>query len=159
MKKVIFVIMLLSITFILYPETGYGKDYYFKSKTSTAGLGGQQARESTTEIWVSNDKLKSIDGASNQTFLIRLDEGKVYNINHTSKTYTVIPLESFKKFAQMGMGMSDGGELLENYRMLGGVVETPGGPWFAKLVGPEKTVAHWENSFYDFMKSFRPEGH
>ena len=58
----------------------------------------------------------------------------------------------------MGMGMSgEPGDEIANYRMLGGVVETPGGPWFAKLIGPEKTVAHWEKSFYEFMNSFKPE--
>ena len=51
----------------------------------------------------------------------------------------------------------ESGDEIPNYRMLGGVVETPGGPWFAKLVGPEKAVAHWEKSFYEFMNSFKPE--
>jgi hypothetical protein len=31
-----------------------------------------------------------------------------------------------------------------NYRMLAGVIETASGPWFIKITGPEKTVAHWE---------------
>jgi hypothetical protein len=43
------------------------------------------------------------------------------------------------------------------YRMLGAVVETPGGLWFVKLIGPERTVARWEKSFSEFMKTFRPD--
>jgi hypothetical protein len=41
--------------------------------------------------------------------------------------------------------------------MLGGVIDTPVGPWFVKLIGPEKTVERWEKSFYEFMKSFRAD--
>jgi hypothetical protein len=34
------------------------------------------------------------------------------------------------------------------------VVETPKGAYFAKLIGPEKTVAHWDQAFLDYVKSF-----
>ena len=40
------------------------------------------------------------------------------------------------------------------YRLLAAVVETPNGPYFLKLVGPEKTVARWNESFLGFLKSF-----
>jgi hypothetical protein len=40
-----------------------------------------------------------------------------------------------------------------NFRMLAAVLETPQGPYFFKLVGPEKTVAYWANSFSEFVKS------
>lgn len=40
-----------------------------------------------------------------------------------------------------------------NYRMLAAVLETPHGPYFFKLVGPEKTVAKWAGSFDEFVKS------
>jgi|SRR5215216_2769107 len=40
------------------------------------------------------------------------------------------------------------------YRLLAAVVETPNGPYFLKLVGPEKTVARWNESFLSFLKSF-----
>lgn len=41
-----------------------------------------------------------------------------------------------------------------DYRMRAAVIETPAGPYFAKLVGPQKTVARWDQSFIDFVKSF-----
>ena len=41
-----------------------------------------------------------------------------------------------------------------NYRMRAAVVETPKGNYFAKLIGPAKTVGHWEQSFGDYVKSF-----
>ncbi|MFQ5770209.1 MAG: hypothetical protein ACE5HX_06715 [bacterium] len=42
-----------------------------------------------------------------------------------------------------------------NFRMLAAVVESSRGPWFVKLVGPQKTVSKWEDSLYEFMKSFK----
>ncbi len=41
------------------------------------------------------------------------------------------------------------------YRMMAAVVETGEGPWFFKLVGPEKTVAKWSESFEQFISSIR----
>jgi len=41
------------------------------------------------------------------------------------------------------------------YRMLAGVVETDAGPWFVKATGPEATMKHWEESFHEFMKTFK----
>lgn len=41
-----------------------------------------------------------------------------------------------------------------NYRMRAAVIETPRGNYFLKLVGPAKTLGHWEQSVNDFMKSF-----
>jgi hypothetical protein len=41
------------------------------------------------------------------------------------------------------------------FRMRAGVVETPKGPYFIKLTGPEKTVAKWDAAFNEFVGSFR----
>jgi len=40
------------------------------------------------------------------------------------------------------------------YRLRGAVIETANGPYFVKLVGPEKTVAQWNESFVSYLKSF-----
>jgi hypothetical protein len=40
-----------------------------------------------------------------------------------------------------------------NYRMRAAVVDTPRGPYFIKLVGPEKTIAKWASSFDAFVNS------
>jgi hypothetical protein len=42
-----------------------------------------------------------------------------------------------------------------DYRMRAAVIETSKGPYFVKLVGPQKTVARWDQSFIDFVKSFK----
>ena len=43
------------------------------------------------------------------------------------------------------------------FRQCAAVVETPGGPYFVKLTGPEKTVAKWHDSFTSFLKSLKYE--
>ena len=40
------------------------------------------------------------------------------------------------------------------YRLRAAVVETPNGSYYVKLVGPEKTVAQWNESFVGYVKSF-----
>ena len=55
--------------------------------------------------------------------------------------------------AQMSPG-SDTRHNNSNYRLRAAVVETPKGNYFAKLVGPEKTISRWEQSFMDYVKSF-----
>jgi hypothetical protein len=53
--------------------------------------------------------------------------------------------------------MSPGGEARHNdnnQRLRAAVVETPKGNYFAKLIGPEKTVSHWDQSFGEYVKSF-----
>lgn len=40
------------------------------------------------------------------------------------------------------------------YRLLAAVIETPNGPYFLKLIGAEKTVTSWNESFLSFVKSF-----
>jgi len=39
-------------------------------------------------------------------------------------------------------------------RLRAAVVETPNGSYFVKLVGPEKTVAQWNDSFLSYVNSF-----
>ena len=41
------------------------------------------------------------------------------------------------------------------YRLRAAVVETPNGSYFVKLVGPEKTVTQWNESFLSYLKSFQ----
>jgi hypothetical protein len=39
------------------------------------------------------------------------------------------------------------------YRLRAAVIETPGGPYFAKLTGPAKTVARWDADFRTWLGS------
>ncbi|HMH43852.1 MAG TPA: hypothetical protein VK557_10240 [Pyrinomonadaceae bacterium] len=42
----------------------------------------------------------------------------------------------------------------DNYRLRAAVVETPKGNYFVKLAGPAKTIARWDRSYNDYLKSF-----
>jgi len=41
------------------------------------------------------------------------------------------------------------------YRLRAGVIETPSGPYYVKLTGPQQTVAKWDRAFNDFIASMR----
>ena len=42
----------------------------------------------------------------------------------------------------------------ENYRLRAAVIETPNGSYYVKLIGPEKTVTHWQAAYLSYLKSF-----
>ncbi|HYD50046.1 MAG TPA: hypothetical protein VEB21_16935 [Terriglobales bacterium] len=44
-----------------------------------------------------------------------------------------------------------------NSRMLGAVIEGPGGPWFLKAVGPDATLKGQRDAFLRMLESARPE--
>ena len=80
---------------------------------------------------------------------------KVNKAEHNGLQQTTVDVSG--TFSQTTTPMGPKSEEKPNFRMLGGVIETPIGPWFVKLIGPERTVARWEKSFYEFMKSFRAD--
>ena len=41
------------------------------------------------------------------------------------------------------------------FRLKAAVVETPGGPYFVRLIGPAATVAKWDAAFMAFLRSAR----
>lgn len=43
----------------------------------------------------------------------------------------------------------------DDWSMLGAIVESPSGPYFAKLTGPKATVARWEASFRQWVSSLK----
>jgi hypothetical protein len=43
----------------------------------------------------------------------------------------------------------------QHFRLRAGVVETPKGPYFIKLTGPEKTVARWDRAYDQFINSIK----
>jgi hypothetical protein len=61
-------------------------------------------------------------------------------------------------YAGGDMGGGGAGQSKPNYRMRAGVIETPRGAYFIKLVGPEKTVARWDQAFQEFIRSAEFKG-
>src|SRR2546425_10206917 len=41
-----------------------------------------------------------------------------------------------------------------NYRLRAAVIETPKGNYFVKLAGPARTIARWDQSYTEYLKSF-----
>jgi hypothetical protein len=56
----------------------------------------------------------------------------------------------------MSMG-STSAPTKENYRMLGAITETPGGPCYIKALGPDKTIEEHRAEFMDFLRSIKAE--
>jgi len=44
-----------------------------------------------------------------------------------------------------------------HFRMRAGVVDTPRGPYFIKLIGPEQTIARWDGAFNQFVGSLKAQ--
>jgi len=40
------------------------------------------------------------------------------------------------------------------FHLRAAVIDTPKGSYFVKLTGPEKTVAHWDQAYRDYLQSF-----
>lgn len=65
---------------------------------------------------------------------------------------TMLSASGTLKAGQMGMGPK---EAQPNSMLLAAVVEGPGGPWFFKATGPEKTLAPQRDTFVSVLKSAR----
>jgi hypothetical protein len=111
--------------------------YYFG-----ASQGG--AVQANIDRWIS--QMQEPDGSATKD-KAKTETGTVNGLKVTSVdvsgTYT----------AEMAPG-TPGQRNDANYRMLAAVIETPKGNYFLKLVGPAKTMGHWEQSVTDFTKSF-----
>ncbi len=57
--------------------------------------------------------------------------------------------------AEMMPGMGDRVRR-EKWSMLAAIVESPSGPYYAKLTGPASTVSKWESSFRTWVSSLKP---
>jgi hypothetical protein len=42
-----------------------------------------------------------------------------------------------------------------HFRLRAGVINTPKGPYFIKLTGPERTVTRWDRAYEQFVSSFK----
>jgi hypothetical protein len=111
--------------------------YYFG-----ASQGGSV--QANIDRWIA--QMQQPDGSSSK------DKAKTETTTVNGLTLTSVDV-SGSYTADMSPGVP--GERHEaNYRMRSAVIETPKGNYFLKLVGPAKTMAHWEQSVNDFMKTF-----
>ena len=118
-------------------ENGSVVLYYFGQ-----GQGGSTA--ANIERWVG--QMKQADGGSSKAGA-KEDRFEVNGL----KVTTVDVGGTYVAETMPGSGTF---ENKPGYRLLAAVVETPHGSYFVKLLGPEKTVARWNESFLVFVKSF-----
>jgi|SRR6185503_11895162 len=110
--------------------------YYFG-----AGQGGSV--DANLDRWIG--QMQTADG--------RPTKGTARTETTTVNGMKVTLLDVTGTYAAGDMGGGGAPSSKPNYRMRAGVIETPKGAYFIKLVGPEKTVARWDSSFQEFIKS------
>jgi hypothetical protein len=111
--------------------------YYFGP-----GQGGSVA--DNIERWIG--QVRQADGSSSK------DKAKTETVNVNGLKVTTLEVTGLYSSE---MAPAAGGHPADStYRLRAAIVETPKGNYFAKLVGPVKTVTRWDQSFNDYVSSF-----
>ncbi len=80
---------------LIFLSTSLQADIFMKQKSHTDGFQmmgqSQPAKEEIQDIWIAQDKIRS-DGGE-QSVILRLDQNKMYMLNHEEKTYAELPLD------------------------------------------------------------------
>lgn len=82
------------------------------------------------------------------------DQPKPETFEANGLKVTWVDAKGTLKASQMGPAPS---APLSDARLYGAVVEGPGGPWFFKATGPNKTLAPQRDAFVTMLKSVRPK--
>jgi hypothetical protein len=75
----------------------------------------------------------------------------------TLKGIPVTMIDSSGTYTGMGGPMSGGSKPAVSYRLIGAIVEGPGGSVFFKLTGPAKTIAAEQKHFEQLLASIQPD--
>ena len=75
----------------------------------------------------------------------------------TNRGLKITTIDTTGSYSGMGGPMAAAGAPVSNYRLLGAIVESPGGNVFVKFTGPVKTVAANQQKFEQMLASFQPE--
>ena len=111
--------------------------YYFG-----AAQGG--TTQANIDRWIG--QMQQPDGSASK------DKAKTDNLTVNGlKVSTVDVIGTYT--AEMSPGSGDRHNNAD-YRLRAAVIETPKGNYFAKLIGPAKTIARWDQAFVDYLKSF-----
>ena len=106
------------------------------------GMGQGGSVEANIERWIG--QISQPDGSSSK------EKAKT-----NKKEIGGMPVTLVDVSGTYSAGMMSNAPPRQGYRMLAAVAETPEGPWFFKLTGPEKTIAKWSSSFDQFIGSFK----
>ena len=91
-----------------------------------------------------------VQGADGKPAPAKLENRKVRGV-------PVVVIDSSGAYTGMGGPMAASAKPVPGYRLLGAIVEGPGGMVFFKLTGPAKTIAGHEKSFNQLLASIQPE--
>ena len=105
------------------------------------GAGGGGGIEANLQRWAGQIEVEAGTQPARQSF-----EVGGYSVSTISVEGTLLP-------SRMGGGSS---EPEPGSKLVGAVVEGPGGPWFFKLTGPAATVTGAEPAFDAMLRSVRP---
>jgi len=105
-----------------------------------AGQGGSV--EANLDRWMG--QIQQPNGGSSK------DKAKTESLTVNGMNVTLLDVTGAYAGGDMGRAPA---QARGNYRMRAGVIESPKGAYFVKLVGPEKTVGKWDDSFMAFIKS------
>jgi hypothetical protein len=89
-------------------------------------------------------------GADGKPAVAKIDKRTVRGI-------AVTVIDSSGTYTGMGGPMSGGSKPAASYRLIGAIVEGPGGSVFFKLTGPAKTIAAEQKSFEQLLASIQPD--
>jgi hypothetical protein len=109
--------------------------------------GGGGSNEDNIKRWKGQfvpPKGKSIDDVT------KVEKTKVGNAD-----VTYVDLSGTYKFKKFPMQPDDQAELRPHYRALKVIFETPKGPYYLSLVGPDKTVEQNKKGFDEMLKGFK----
>jgi hypothetical protein len=105
------------------------------------GAGGGGGVDANLQRWVG--QIESNPGAETQQD--RFDVNG-YTVSTIEAEGTLLP-------SRMGGGSS---EPAPGSKLMGAVIEGPGGPWFFKVTGPKDTVSAAAPAFDEMLRSIRP---
>ena len=107
-----------------------------------AGQGGSV--EANLERWKSQ-----FTDPNGRTTPAKIDKGQVHGLRVTR-------IDTSGDYSGMGGPMAGSARAVPGYRLLGAIVEGPGGNIFIKFTGPMKTIAQNQAKFEGLVASFQP---
>lgn len=95
------------------------------------------------------------DNAKRWAGMFEKAEPKIAEENINGVKTTIIDLDGTYLSKTRPMDPSSAAERREKHHMVGVVFESPEGPYFMRLVGPEKTVAKQRAAFLKWLRGFK----
>lgn len=90
-------LLLISLLLLASPVAA---DSLLTVRSSIEGLKMDQPQPGEVKIWISGDKLRREEGDT--SYILRLDRGKLYVVNHVAKTYTELAVAELQQMAPPG---------------------------------------------------------